>query len=102
MKNLLAFFAAAVIMFGGVGWYLDWFQVFNGPAAAGHHVFSVDLDAAKMQADVRKGEEKVADVIEKARKDAAATKAAAGNTEPAVNGLPAPGKPILGAGSHKE
>src|SRR5665213_1064890 len=26
MKNLLAFLAAAVIMFGGVGWYLDWFQ----------------------------------------------------------------------------
>jgi hypothetical protein len=49
MKNLLAFLAAAVIMFGGVGWYLDWFQIFNGPAAAGHHVFSVDLDAAKMR-----------------------------------------------------
>jgi hypothetical protein len=101
MKNLLAFLAAAVIMFGGVGWYLDWFQVFHGPAAAGHHVFSVDLDAAKMQADVRKGEEKVADVIEKARKDAAAKKAA-GNSEPAVNSLPAPSKPIIGAGAHKE
>jgi hypothetical protein len=98
MKNLLAFLAAAVIMFGGVGWYLDWFQVFNGPAAAGHHVFSVDLDAAKMQADVRKGEANVADAIEKARKDAAANKAAAGNADPVVNSLPAPGKPIIGAG----
>jgi hypothetical protein len=98
MKNLLAFLAAAVIMFGGVGWYLDWFQVFNGPAASGHHVFSVDLDAAKMQADVRKGEEKVADAIENARKEAAANKAAAGNTEPVLKNLPAPGKPIIGAG----
>jgi hypothetical protein len=98
MKNLLAFLAAAVIMFGGVGWYLDWFQIFNGPAAAGHHVFSVDLDAAKMQADVRKGEATVADAIEKARKDAAANKAAAGTAEPVVNSLPAPVKPIIGAG----
>jgi hypothetical protein len=98
MKNLLAFLAAAVIMFGGVGWYLDWFQVFNGPAAAGHHVFSVDLDAAKMQADVRKGEEKVADAIENARKEAAARKAAEGASEPVINSLPAPVKPIIGAG----
>jgi hypothetical protein len=97
MKNLLAFLAAAVIMFGGVGWYLDWFQVFNGPGASGHHVISVDLDAAKMQADVRKAEEKAADAFEKARKDAAANKAAAGSTEPGVNNLPAPVKPFIGA-----
>jgi hypothetical protein len=98
MKNLLAFLAAAVIMFGGVGWYLDWFQIFNGPAAAGHHVFSVDLDAAKMQADVRKGEATAVDAFEKARKEAAANKAAAGNSEPVVNSLPVPVKPIIGAG----
>ena len=75
--------------FAGVGWYLDWFQVFNAPGPAGHRVFSVDLDAAKIQADVQKGEAKVADVIEKARKDAAARMAAAGEVEPVVNSISA-------------
>ena len=97
MKNLLAFLAAAVLMFAGVGWYLDWFQVFNGPAASGHHVFSVDLDEGKIQADVKKGEAKVADVIEKARKDAA-TKAEADKTDPAKANWSEVVKPALGTG----
>lgn len=98
MKNLLAFLAAAALTFAGVGWYLDWFQVFNAPGAAGHRVFSVDLDAAKIQADVQKGEAKVADVIEKARKDAAARKAAEGEAGPVINSISAPGKPLLNGG----
>jgi hypothetical protein len=96
MKNLLAFLAAAVLMFVGVGWYLDWFQVFNGPAVSGHHVFSVDVDTAKIHDDVTKGEAKVAEAIEKAKKDAAANKSAASNADAATNPWSEPAKPILG------
>jgi hypothetical protein len=97
MKNLLAFLAAAVLMFVGVGWYLDWFQVFNGPAASGHHVFSFDVDEGKIQADVRKGEAKVAEAIEKARKDSAA-KAEADKTDPPKTNWSEAVKPAVGAG----
>jgi hypothetical protein len=98
MKNLLAFAAAAVLMFVGVGWYLDWFQVLNVPSAFGHHVISVDLDTAKIHADVEKGEAKLTDAIENARKDAAAHKAAAGTADPINNNWSDPAKSTLGAG----
>ena len=77
MKNLLAFLAAAVLVFVGVGWYLDWFHINPAPAVAGHHAYSIDLNADKIQSDVQKGGEKVVDAIEKARQDAEARKAAA-------------------------
>jgi hypothetical protein len=99
MKNLLAFVAAAVLMFVGVGYYLDWFQVFNGPAASGHHVFSVDLDEGKIDADLHKGEAKVTDLIEKARKDSAA-KAEADKTDPAKGNWSEAVKPIVNSGHH--
>ncbi len=77
MKNLLAFLAAAVLVFVGVGWYLDWFHVRPAPAATGHHAYSIDVNADKIQADVQQGGEKVVDAIEKARKEAEARKAEA-------------------------
>jgi hypothetical protein len=96
MKNLLAFVAAAVLMFVGVGWYLDWFQVFNGPAASGHHKFELDVDTAKIEKDVETGKEKIAAAIEKAHKDAA-NKAAANNADPVANQWSEPLKPLVGA-----
>ncbi len=77
MKNLLAFLAAAVLVFVGVGWYLDWFHIRPAPAATGHQTYSIDLDTNKIQADVQQGGEKVVDAIEKARKEAEARKAEA-------------------------
>jgi len=84
MKNLLAFLAAAALVFVGVGWYLDWFRVHPAPAVAGHHAYSIDLNADKIQADVEQGGEKVVDAIEKARKDAEARKAEAEKTAAAT------------------
>lgn len=77
MKNLLAFLAAAALVFVGVGWYLDWFHVRPTTAVAGHHAFSIDLNDDKIQADVKQGGEKVVDAIEKARQEAEARKAEA-------------------------
>jgi hypothetical protein len=72
MKNLLAFLAAAVLVFLGVGWYLDWFHVLGAPAPSGHKTFSVDVNADKIESDVQKGGEKVMGAIEKARREAEA------------------------------
>jgi hypothetical protein len=77
MKNLLAFLAAAVLVFVGVGWYLNWFHVLSSPADSGHKAYRIDFDADKIGADVHKGEQKVVDAIEKARAEAEAHKAAA-------------------------
>ena len=84
MKNLLAFLAAAVLMFGGVGWYLDWFHIDRAPAASGHHAFSIDLNGDKIGSDVKQGSEKVVDAIEKARLEAEARKAEADKKAAAV------------------
>jgi uncharacterized membrane protein len=77
MKNLLAFLAAAVLVFVGVGWYLNWFHINDAPAAPGHHAYSIDLNGEKIGSDVKAGGEKVVDAIEKARLEAEARKAEA-------------------------
>ncbi len=97
MKNLLAFLAAAVLMFVGVGWYLDWFQIFNGPSNGDHYTVKVDFDAKKIKEDVTKAEEKAASAIDSARKDAAAHKAAASGSEPGATQWAEPGKPLIGS-----
>ena len=77
MKNLLAFLAAAVLVFAGIGWYLNWFHVNDAPAAPGHHAFSIDLNGEKIGSDVKEGSEKVVDAIEKAKAEADKKAAAA-------------------------
>jgi len=80
MKNLLAFVAAAVIVFLGVGWYLDWFRVVGAPSPAGHRAYHVDVNTDKIGTDVHKGEQKVIGAVEKARAEAEAQKAATDKT----------------------
>ena len=77
MKNLLAFLGAAILVFAGVGLYLNWFQINRGPAVAGHKAFNIDLNTDKIESDAQKGGEKVLSAIEKARLEAAAKAAAA-------------------------
>ena len=90
MRNLLAFFAAALITFLGVGWYLDWYKIKKDPAPPGHHNVHIDINGAKIVDDVhkgvQKGEEKLQGVLDKDKKN---------STEPAkpVNKTPnLPGK----------
>jgi hypothetical protein len=74
MRNLLAFLAAAVLTFLGLGWYLDWYRISSVPEAGGHRKVEIDLNTPKISADVEKGEEKVRKMLEKnSKKDAAAS-----------------------------
>ena len=70
MKNLLAFLGAAVLVFVGVGVYLNWFHHRPRPSAAGHKAFNIDLNTDKIKSDAEKGGEKVVDAIEKVRREA--------------------------------
>ncbi len=88
MKNFLAFLAALVIVVAGLGWYLGWYRVSSTPLAGGHKKVSVDVNANKVQSDVKKGSEVV---IEKGKQiveevsDKAAEEAAK-KTKEAVKG----------------
>jgi hypothetical protein len=69
MRNLFAFFGAALLTFVGLGWYLDWYKIKNDPAPAGHHSVNIDINGVKVEEDVYKGvqkaEEKLQHVLDK-------------------------------------
>ncbi len=69
MRNLLALLAAATLTFAGVGWYLGWYTVESTSAAAGHHKVHIDIDGRKMTTDLRKGEEKLQEALDKNLKE---------------------------------
>lgn len=70
MRNLLAFLAAAVLAFLGLGWYLDWYKVQAVPnGASGHQSFNIEVNNNKITKDVKKGvekgEQKIQEVMDK-------------------------------------
>jgi UDP-glucose 6-dehydrogenase len=69
MRNLLALFAAAALTLAGVGWYLGWYTVEHSPAPVGHRAVHIDIDGQKMSADIRKGEEKLQEALDKNLKE---------------------------------
>jgi hypothetical protein len=66
---MLAFLAALVITIGGVGWYLDWFEIHSGQSSNGHHSFELDVDTSKIKDDIHKGEEKLLEKADKKQKE---------------------------------
>jgi hypothetical protein len=76
MRNLLAFLAAALIAFVGLGWYLGWYSFQRVPTTAGHQGFNVDINATKIRHDIAKGvqegEEKLQGVLDKNKTDGSA------------------------------
>jgi len=59
MRNLLAFAAAAVLVFLGLGWYFDWYKVKAVPTNDGHQSFSIDIDKSKIGKDVQTFEKSI-------------------------------------------
>jgi hypothetical protein len=71
MRNLLALFAAALLIFVVAGWYLGWYSFETTPAQEGHNAVHIDIDRRKIGDDLQKGSEKLQDAIDKNRPDAA-------------------------------
>ena len=63
MRNILALVGAAVVVFGGLGWYLGWYKVATEPTADGHRHINVDLNPKKILEDGQTGAKKVSDLI---------------------------------------
>jgi hypothetical protein len=69
MRNLLALLAALLLLFAGLGWYLDWFKVKQHPAEPGHNNVSIDINTKKIGQDSQKFEQKLHQFIESATKE---------------------------------
>jgi hypothetical protein len=74
MRNLLAFLAAVLIAFLGLGWYLGWYSFQRVPTMTGHAGYNVDINSTKIRQDlakgVQQGEEKLQEVLDKNKTDA--------------------------------
>lgn len=69
MKNFLAFVGAAIIALVGLGWYLDWFNITPQKSDQGKTSINVEFNQDKAGKDVqeglKKGAEKVQDLLDK-------------------------------------
>jgi hypothetical protein len=81
MRNLLALLGLALVVVGGLGWYLGWYKVKSEPTTSpGHHNVSIDIDTTKIGNDLHKGEDKLHKMLE------------GGKADPAKGGKDQPGK----------
>jgi hypothetical protein len=65
MRNLLALLAAAVLVTAGVGWYLNWFHVQSVAEPFGHRSVNIDINSPKIKEDLKAGEAKVQEALNK-------------------------------------
>lgn len=56
MRNLLAFFAAALFTFAVVGWCLDWYRFRSAPSPDGKPSVTVDFNTQKIGDDLRRAQ----------------------------------------------
>jgi hypothetical protein len=89
MRNLLAFLAAALLTFAGLGWYLDWYTI-SSTQASGHRQVNINFNTSKIGEDFEKGGQKVRKILEKSDKNAPETNAAPKKDQPAKDAKPAP------------
>ena len=84
MRNMLAFLAAAALTVVGVGWYLGWYHVSSVTTDQGKRSINIELNTTKINADLRKGEDKIHQALEKRHSgnDTAPAPAPAGGQEP--------------------
>jgi hypothetical protein len=88
MRNLLALFALAILIFAGVGWYLDWYKIKTEPAAAGHHHVNIDFNGTKIREDSKKGVLKVEENVQKILDQKLAPDKAHADEAPGANSAP--------------
>jgi hypothetical protein len=68
MRNLLALLAALLLIFAGLGWYLDWFKLKQQPADPGHNNVSIDINTHKIGQDLHNGEQQLQKILDNAGK----------------------------------
>lgn len=59
MKNLLSMTAAGLVIFAGLGWYLDWYKVQRTQLPDGHQSIGIDVNTSQIKNDLQRGRDKV-------------------------------------------
>jgi hypothetical protein len=54
MRNTLALVGAVIVGFGGIGWYLGWYEISRQPSTNGRQAIQVDINSDKVTQDVKK------------------------------------------------
>jgi hypothetical protein len=95
MRNLLALVGAAVVGFAGLGWYLGWYHIGTDSGKV-----EVEINAKKVISDVKAGEKKAADFVNKSGPPAPTPTPKTVEGQPVSNsGVPIPELPKLEPGS---
>lgn len=63
MKNTFAVIGVLVVGFAALGWYFEWYKLGTEPGADGHRKINADVNTKKIVEDVKKGGQKVSDLI---------------------------------------
>ena len=63
MRNILAIVGAAVVLFVGLGWYLDWYKVSAKPSTDGRTSVQVDINGKKIIKDGRNAAEQTGEFL---------------------------------------
>lgn len=73
MKNLLALIGLTVVLVGGVGWKLGWYDPTLQQGADGHTTVKFDVNAKKAVGDVTTGGKEAVDFISNQTKGTSST-----------------------------
>ena len=65
MRNLLAFVAASLLVFLGLGYYLDWYRIDKLASSQSGQQITIDLNSRKIAEDVHRGAEQGAEGVKK-------------------------------------
>jgi hypothetical protein len=63
MRNLLSMAAAGLVIFAGIGWYMDWYKIQRSPGADGHDTIRIDVNTPEIRKDIANAREKVGEVL---------------------------------------
>ena len=94
MRNLLALVGAAVVGFGGVGWYMGWYKLSYARTLDGNIQVSTTVHSEKVVKDVNEGAKHLGalagEQLDKAQTEAKAAAVPTPGTTPGPVTIPAP------------
>src|SRR5205814_9378534 len=90
MRNLCALVGFVVVVFLGLGWYLNWYKLNWSTASDGRAKIGLDVDTNKVTGDLKAGTEKAGAFIDNLKTQPAAEKAKRQADDPSFVGPPVP------------
>jgi hypothetical protein len=64
MKNILSMAATGLVIFAGLGWYLDWYKVARTTTPDGKQQITFDINTKRIESDFEKGRNQVSGYLQ--------------------------------------